>query len=121
MVRERFLVNLTRSPESDPDRVTVAFVMARSALTLDKDTVVLLSTDGVWAGVPAYYAKVHEDGFPPLADIIHGFLEEGGQLWACAPCVVKRGLADQLHPRVQLVGAVTAIAWVSENGVSFSF
>jgi predicted peroxiredoxin len=121
MTRERFLVNLTRSPEQDPDRVTVAFVMARSALSLEKETVVLLSTDGVWAGVPAQYNVVHESGFPPLRELILGFLEDGGQLWACAPCVNKRGIADQLHSEVQLVGAVTALAWVSNNGVSLSF
>ena len=121
MARSRFLVNLTKSPADDPDRVSVAYVMANAALTLEKEVVVLLSTDGVWAGVPDLYQEVHEDNFAPLKDLVEGLLESGGQVWACAPCVKKRHLEDRLHKKVQLVGAVTAIEWASENGISFSF
>ncbi|NMP20859.1 DsrE family protein [Sulfobacillus harzensis] len=121
MAHQRFLVNLTRSPKEDPDRVTVAFVMANAALGLDKEAVVLLSTEGVWAGVPKEYQRVHEDQFAPLGDLIEGFLDGGGEIWACTPCVEKRGLSDSLDSRIKRVGAVSAIAWVSEEGVSFSF
>ncbi len=121
LAHSRFLVNLTKSPLDDPDRVTVAFVMANSALTLDKEVVVLLSTDGVWAGVPELYGNVHEDNFSPLKDLVESLLEGGGQIWACTPCVKKRQLEEQLHNQIRLVGAVSAIEWVSEDGISFSF
>lgn len=121
MAHERFLVNLTRSPEEDPDRVTVAFVMASSALALEKEVVVLLSTEGVRAGVAAAVDGVHEANFAPLRELVEGLVEGGGQIWACTPCVKKRGLEGALDPRVRLVGAVSAIEWVSEAGVSFSF
>lgn len=118
---QRFLVNLTRSPADDPDRATVAFVMATSALTLNKQVVVLLSTDGVYAGVRDIYERVHEPNFPPLAELVHGLIDGGGEIWACTPCVTKRALADRLSPEVKLVGAVAAVEWVSDDGVSFSF
>lgn len=120
-MHERFLVNLTRSPVDDPDRATVAFVMANSGLALDKEVVVLLSTEGVRCGVPDQYEPVHEDTFAPLKELVENFMDGGGEIWACTPCVKKRDLEGVINSRIKLVGAVTAIEWVSENGVSFSF
>ena len=55
---------LLRRPESlqtrDPDKATVAFVVATAALGSGKNTMVFLSTDGVWAGVKEEAAKVDE-------------------------------------------------------------
>jgi predicted peroxiredoxin len=120
MAHRRVLISLTRGAD-DPDRATVAFVMANAAAALDKDTVVLLSTDGVWVGLPEHIDAIREEGFAPLAELVHTLLQAGGQIWACTPCVKKRGLEGRLHPAIQPVGAVAAIEFVSDNGVSLSF
>ena len=120
MASSRFLVNLTRGPE-DPDRVTVAMVMANAALALEKEVVVLLSTEGVRVAEPRVIESIAEPGFLSLAELVRTYLEDGGQIWACTPCVKKRHLEGALIEQVRLVGAVAAIQWVSENGVSFSF
>jgi predicted peroxiredoxin len=120
MAASRFLVNLTRGPE-DPDRVTVALVMANAALALEKEVVVLLSTEGVRAADRRVVASIAEPGFMPLQELVDTYLADGGQIWACTPCVKKRQLEDALIDGVRLVGAVAAIQWVSEDGVSFSF
>lgn len=120
MAASRFLVNLTRGPE-DPDRLTVAMVMANAALALEKEVVVLLSTEGVRAAEVQVIESIAEPGFMPLKDLVETYLADGGQIWACTPCVKKRHLEERLIPGVRLVGAVAAIQWVSENGVSFSF
>lgn len=117
---ERMLINLTRGPE-DPDRVTVAFVMANAAVSLDKKTVVLLSTEGVRALEQRVVDTIAERGFAPLKDLVQNFLEAGGEIWACTPCVAKRGLEGRLLPAVKAVGAVTAIEFVAQDGVSLSF
>jgi len=120
MARSRVLINLTRGPE-DPDRATVAFVMANAAATLEKSTVVLLSTEGVRLGVPAAIDAIHEGGFLPLRELVNSLLEAGGEIWACTPCVAKRGLEESLHPAIKKVGAVAALEFVCEDGVSLSF
>jgi predicted peroxiredoxin len=120
MAHSRVLINLTRGAD-DPDRATVAFVMANAAVTLDKTTVVLLSTEGVRIGVADAIEAIHETGFLPLKELVDTFLEAGGEIWACTPCVAKRGLEDRLHPRIRKVGAVAAIEFVCEDGVSVSF
>ncbi len=120
MAASRFLVNLTRGPE-DPDRVTVAMVMANAALALEKEVVVLLSTEGVRVAEMRVIESIAEPGFMPLKELVDTYLGDGGQIWACTPCVKKRHLESVLIEGVRLVGAVAAIQWVSENGVSFSF
>ena len=45
-----FCVSITNC-RKDTDKVTVGFVVANAALGSELDTVVFLSTDGVWAAV----------------------------------------------------------------------
>lgn len=117
---ERFLINATHALD-DPDRATIALVMANAALTLGKDAVLLLVSEGARLGVPAVVDTIQETGFPTLRELLEQYLEAGGQVWACSPCVAKRGLEKDLDPRITLTGAVAALAWVAENGTSLSF
>ena len=50
MAASTFCVSITHC-HTDPDRITVGFVVANAALGSDKDTLVFLSADGVWAAV----------------------------------------------------------------------
>lgn len=120
MAANRFLVMLTQGPE-DPDRVTIAMVMANSGMALGKETVVLLASEGVRIGVAQNIDAIAEPGFASLRELTDQYLESGGQIWACTPCVAKRQLESSLIPEVRLVGAVAAIEFASENGLSFSF
>ena len=51
----------------DPDRATVAFVVANAALGSEQETVVFLSTEGVRLAEQGYADDIHEDGFLPLS------------------------------------------------------
>ncbi len=117
---ERFLINATHGID-DPDRATIALVMANAALTLGKEAVLLLVSEGARLGVGEVVDAIHESGFPSLRELLEQYLESGGQVWACSPCVVKRGLEKDMDPRITLTGAVAALAWVAENGTSLSF
>ncbi len=117
---ERLLINLTRGPD-EPDRATVALVMANAGLTLDKSVVVLLATEGVRVADPRVLDSVAEAGFLPLRELWDTFVASGGEVWACTPCVKKRHLEDVLPAAVKSVGAVAALSWVMEDGVSVSF
>ena len=66
--------------KQDPDKATVAFVVATAALGSGKNTMVFLSTDGVWAGVKEEAAKVDEGvPFKPLSELIANFQAAGGR------------------------------------------
>ena len=60
-------------------RRTVGFVVANAALGSELDTVVFLSTDGVWAAVKGEAEQIKEGApFAPLKELIDKFQAETG-------------------------------------------
>ncbi|MEZ5066904.1 MAG: DsrE family protein [bacterium] len=90
----KFCVSITQCV-SDADKATVGFVVANAALGSEKDTMVFLSADGVWAAVGAKYGSISAgEPFAPLKDLVDKYVAGGGKILACAPCLKKRGLAE---------------------------
>ena len=71
------------SSHDNPDRCTVGFVVAVAAAASGQQTTVFLSADGAWAGKQGEAEKIHEEGFAPLADLVAGFVEAGGEIQMC--------------------------------------
>lgn len=113
---ERFCINLTRGPE-DPDRATIAFVVANAALAKGKTTLVFVSNDAVRFAVPGGAEGIHAEGFPPLSELVGIFSEGGGRLLVCAPCAKVRGLADaELIAGAGLGGGAGLVDFLTEAG-----
>ena len=60
----KFCVSLTCAKDN-PDKATVAFVVANAAVASDKDTVVFLSTEGVRLAVRGYARRHRRGGLRP--------------------------------------------------------
>ncbi len=67
-----FGINLTRSTD-DPDRATVAMVVANAAVASGKNTMVFLSSEGVRLAVKGVADNIHEEGLQPMADLPYGY------------------------------------------------
>jgi len=117
-----FCVTLNHCKQ-DPDKATVAFVVATAALGSGKNTMVFLSTDGVWAAVKDEAAKVNEGGpFKPLTELITNFLAAGGRIVACAPCCKKRDIAPEvLFEGVEIAGGAVLVEWLSNGSPNVSY
>ena len=76
MTSNKFCVGLTHAND-DPDRATVAFVIANAALGSEKETSVFLSTEGVRVASAGYVDDIHEEGFLPLKELMDNFAEGG--------------------------------------------
>jgi predicted peroxiredoxin len=113
---DRFCVTLTHC-RTDPDKVTVAFVVANAALASDKETMMFLSSDGVWAAVKGEAEKIAiGEPFSPLKDLVDKFVAGGGQLVVCAPCLTKRGQGeDDLIEGAKPGGGAFLVEWLSES------
>src|SRR3990170_8339541 len=95
----KFCVNLTCAKDN-PDRATVAFVIANAALGSDKETLVFLSIEGVRLSQVGYADDIREEGFSPLKDLMDNFAKAGGKIFVCSPCFKKRKLDEtKLVPR----------------------
>ena len=89
----KFCVNLTHSKD-DTDRATVGFVLANAALGSGKETLVFLSIEGVRLANRGFAESIHEEGFPPLRELMDNFAKAGGTIYVCAPCFKKRKLDE---------------------------
>jgi len=117
----KFCVSLTVAKDN-PDKATVAFVVANAAVASDKDTVVFLSTEGVRLGVKGYADDISEEGFAPLKDLMTNFVAAGGKIYVCSPCFKRRKLDDTaLVPGAVIVGGAKLVEFMGENCPSISY
>jgi len=117
----KFCVSLTCAKDN-PDKATVAFVVANAAVGSDKETVVFLSTEGVRLGVKGYADDVAEEGFAPLKDLMTNFASAGGKIYVCSPCFKRRKLDEnKLVAGAVIVGGAKLVEFMAEScpGVSY--
>ena len=118
---EKMCVCLSFSKDN-ADKATVAFVVANAAAASNKETLVFLSTEGVRLAVTGYADDIKEEGFSPLKDLMKSFVEAGGKIWACSPCMKKRGLAESpLVPGATIVGGAKLVEFLSGGTPCFSY
>src|SRR5882724_7251387 len=91
----RFCVSLTHAKDN-PDKSTVAFVVANAAVGSGKETLVFLSVEGVRLAQKGYADDIREEGFTPLRELMENFAKAGGSIYVCSPCFKKRKL-DELR------------------------
>jgi len=108
--------------KDNPDKATVAFVIANAAVASDKDTVVFLAIEGVRIAQKGYADDVHEEGFSPLRELVANFASAGGRIWVCSPCFNKRKLdPNALLPGATIVGGAKLVEFLSDGSPCVSF
>jgi predicted peroxiredoxin len=117
----QFCVSLTCA-KNDPDKATVAFVVANAAVASEKEALVFLSTEAVRLSQRGYADDIHEEGFAPLRELMASFTRAGGKIWVCSPCFKKRGLAeDQLVEGATIVGGAKLVEFLSDGAPCVSY
>src|SRR5260370_29870829 len=92
-MRGKFCVNLSCAKDN-PDKATVAFVMANAAVGSGKETLVFLSVEAVRLAQKGYADDIREEGFAPLKELMENFVKAGGAILGCSPCFKKRKLDE---------------------------
>lgn len=116
-----FCVNLTRSTD-DPDRATVAMVVANAAVASGKQTMVFLSSEGARLAARGTAKQINEEGFQPMSTLLENFLAAGGTLWVCSPCFKKRGYTENdLIEGATIVGGAKLVEFLTNDGTSVSY
>ena len=111
-----FCITITHC-RTDGDKATLGFVVANAAQGSEKETMVFLSTDGVWCAVKGEADKIDEGApFAPLKDLVDKFVQAGGKIYVCTPCMKKRGISEeQLIEGATPAGGAALVEWLS-NG-----
>jgi len=118
----KFCVSITHCKQ-DGDKATVGFVVANAALGSEKETMVFLSTDGVWAAVKGEYEKINEGApFAPLKELVDKFVAGGGRILVCTPCMKKRGIEpEQLIEGATPAGGAALVEFLSDGSPSITY
>ena len=116
------LINLTTGME-DPEKVTLAFLVATAALEQGRTDVVIWTTkEAVRLGLPGEAQGAHCKGCPPLEQLFQQFADGGGELWLCPICVNSRDLGDaERIPHTEIVGATPMWEWAGDDTTVFSY
>jgi uncharacterized protein len=115
------LVNCTHGGD-DPERATLSFVMGNVSVTAAQPTVVLLTCEGVWLATKGYADPIEQPGMPPLREVLSGFLDGGGEIWACGACTKPRGITDaDLVAGARIVTAASVVETMAGGARTISF
>lgn len=107
--KEGVVIIITYAGE-DPERATIAFVMGNAALAMDEKATIVLQGGGVFLAKKGFAEHVCAGGFDPLKKLVDSFLDLGGKLFVCVPCIKARHIEEtDLIEKATLVAAGTII------------
>ncbi len=79
----------------DAEKASICFAMACAAIALDVDTTVALQGSAVYLAQKGYIEHVPATGgFAPLTKLMADFMELGGKLMVCKPCIQDRKIEE---------------------------
>lgn len=110
---DKLVIMVTCGPE-DAERATIPFVMATAAQASDVDVLMGFQGNGAWLTMKGIAERIHANGFPPLQDLVDAYVEEGGKMYVCGPCVKTRSIEqDDFIEGASVVNAATFVVEVT--------
>jgi len=118
----RVVINLATGLE-DAERVTVAFLVAVSAVEKGRPVRMFLTKEAVRLALKEGMVGVACDGCPPLPGLGDRFASAGGQLQVCPICFDARKLdPSALVGHAEIAGAVPLFDWIGDEAATvFSY
>src|SRR5262245_50315426 len=116
------VVSLTTGME-DPEKVTVAFLVAVGAAETGHETLMFMTKEAVRLAVSGTAVGVACAGCPPVADLVKRYEAAGGRYYVCPICFNARQLdAVELIPGAELNGTVPMWQWIGDQpATTFSY
>jgi len=116
------VISLTTGLE-DPEKVTVAFLVAVGAAENGRQTLMFLAKEAVRLALAGTAVAVACDGCPPLADLLKRYEAAGGRYFVCPICFNTKKLdQNALIPGAEIQGTVPLWQWIGDDAaVTFSY
>jgi uncharacterized protein involved in oxidation of intracellular sulfur len=110
MATSEKLVIISTTGIDNPEKAILPFVLATAALTVDTEVVIILQTAAVMLAKKGIAGTVNVPGFMPLEKLLDTFIEMGGRLLLCTPCVKERQISpEELVQGSTLIAAATIV------------
>ncbi len=98
------------------------FVIGTAALASDVDATIILQSMGVYLAQKGYAKHVHAADFPELEELIESFIELGGKIFVCGPCIKSRNISsDDLIEGAKVVNSPTVVATIVDADGTVSY
>lgn len=116
------VISLTTGLE-DPEKVTVAFLVAVGAAEGGRETLMFMTKEAVRLAVDGVAMGTACDGCPPLRTLVERYGSAGGRYLVCPICFDTKGLdKGDLIVGAELGGTVPMWDWIGDdNAVTFSY
>ena len=107
----------------DDERSSVAWSIANAGVASDMDVTVFLVAAGVdWVRKGAAEMARLNPADPPIGDMIHNVMSNGGRILVCPPCAKVRAYGQEdLMDGVILAGAPAMLEVVKQGAATLSF
>ena len=109
--QSKYLFTVTHYDGGDADRVATPFVMANAALAGGADVMVWLTMDGANLGRREAAEELPAPkSFPPVAELMQAYRDNGGRIGVCPPCGKTHGVTDEnMLENGEWMGAVAVL------------
>jgi predicted peroxiredoxin len=107
----------------DPEKVTVAFLVAVGAAESGRPTLMFLTKEAVRLATEGTATGIACDGCPPLADLAKRYEAAGGRYYVCPICFNTKQLnPESLIGAAELQGTAPMWTWIGdEAATTFSY
>ncbi len=121
MPNDKVVINLATGLE-DPERVTVAFLVAGAAVDKGKDVAMFLTKEAVRLAVGGHAQGTACEGCPPLERLFEQYAQGGGELLVCPICAKARKVEEaDLVASARMAGATPLWEWIGDGATVFSY
>ncbi len=104
---EEMILYLSTYANDNAEKAAIPFVLGGAALAMDVKAIIVLQGASVQMAKKGYVDTMDKPGgFPPVKKLLADFLELGGEIKVCAPCIKERGIEES----DLIEGAVTTAA-----------
>ena len=94
--KEEKILYMSTHGEENLDKASIPFVLANGALAMDIKATVILQANAVVFAKKGFAETVPASGgFPPMQKLLSDFIELGGTIQVCGPCIKDRGIAPE--------------------------
>jgi predicted peroxiredoxin len=116
------VISLTTGLE-DPEKVTVAYLVAVGAAESGRPTLMFLTKEAVRLAIDGTATGVACEGCPPLAELVKRYEAAGGRYYVCPICFNAKNLSQAgLVDGAELQGTIPLWAWIGdEPATTFSY
>ena len=116
------VISLTTGLE-DPEKVTVAFLVAVGAAESGRPTLMFLTKEAARLALDGVAIGVACDGCPPLPDLVKRYEAAGGRYYVCPVCFDAKKLdKGALIAGAEVQGTVPMWQWIGDDAATtFSY